>query len=154
MNEALAKALARLLRLPGWLRWLPPPLVMATLWWSSSSQPTGVMSGWPRELFYNGMHVVAYFVLALAYWIALGGPRRGWWCIGLAAGYGLVDEWHQAAVPGRVASWGDVLSDLLGAWLAVAWAALVLRTAPRAAARCVWVGLAALSSVLLATWVF
>ena len=51
-------------------------------------------------------------------------PRRGLWrhwrsAVILAAGYGVVDEFHQSMVIGRVASIGDLLADWGGALLAV-----------------------------------
>jgi VanZ family protein len=45
--------------------------------------------------------------------------------------YGISDEWHQSFVPGRDASAGDVLSDLLGAAMAaVLFTALRQRVRP------------------------
>jgi len=45
---------------------------------------------------------------------------------GLAAGYGIVDEWHQSMVPGRTTSVADWVADVLGA-AAVVLAVVVTR---------------------------
>ena len=74
---------------------------------------------------HNGAHLVAYFVLAAAVWLArwAGDSRTvsssAWWALCIAISYGAVDEWHQSAVPGRVASVSDWLTDGCGALLAV-----------------------------------
>ena len=41
------------------------------------------------------------------------------WAAALTIGYGVIDEWHQAFVPGRYASMMDVALDGAGAGLAV-----------------------------------
>ncbi len=67
-------------------------------------------------------HAVAYGLLAAATLIALpdrlliGRPRRAAilvWAVCLC--YGISDELHQSFVPGRDASFGDLLADGLGA---------------------------------------
>jgi VanZ family protein len=146
-------------RLPHWLRVLPPIATMAFLWWSSSRTPTRQPPNVARELMHNGAHVVAYAVLAAGLWLVWtrGAPaeRRRWrsrisWL--LATAYGVVDEGHQAFVPGRVCSLADVVSDAGGAALAIAllrWQ-LGLAARPRATLFA-WVAVAAIG-VLLATF--
>lgn len=84
------------------------------------------------------MHAGAYGVLSiLASWMTLGRPwpretffrlhrvwpslyRRGMRnAFGLTAGYGCLDELHQAFVPGRTASVADCLADGFGAAIAL-----------------------------------
>lgn len=48
-------------------------------------------------------------------------------CLGVA--WGAIDELHQAFVPGRTSSWGDLLADCAGASLGVALVALWRRRA-------------------------
>lgn len=71
----------------------------------------------------KGMHVAEFSVLALLWYRALGwnGPR---WHVRaalaaflLAAGFGVIDEFHQTFVPGRTGALGDVGWDSLGAAL-------------------------------------
>jgi VanZ family protein len=85
-------------------------------------------------LFWNSdklFHALAYAVVgAAAAWPTL--RRRGGWgpaafveSFLLAAGYGVLDEWHQSFVPGRSATLSDVVADAvgaaLGAWLLGLW---------------------------------
>jgi VanZ family protein len=44
--------------------------------------------------------------------------KSAWLAVALAIGYALLDEWHQAYVPGRSAALGDVLIDASGAAVA------------------------------------
>lgn len=83
-------------------------------------------------LVHNGMHVVAFAVLAAAVRLALhpsGGrqlPMASAVAVAVAVVYGIVDEVHQGFVPGRSSSVADVCSDASGAVLAVAWLRSVL----------------------------
>tara|TARA_R110002072_G_scaffold25443_6_gene85124 strand:+ start:67267 stop:67674 length:408 start_codon:yes stop_codon:yes gene_type:complete len=99
---------------------------MYVLWRSSSRLPGDEPYTTAHALFHNSMHVVAYACLAASVWIAWSRRpvtaecafrSRGAWL--LAALYGVVDELHQAYVPGRVCSFADFCSDVLGAALAV-----------------------------------
>lgn len=48
--------------------------------------------------------------------------NRRWLALAIAVAYALLDEWHQAYVPGRSAALGDVLIDASGAalsWLII-----------------------------------
>jgi len=113
-------------RVPQWLRALVPVLMMAMLWRLSSREPDGKPDSTLHSLLHNSMHVVAYGCLAAAVWLAWSRRpvaavqvfrSRGAWLI--ATLYGVVDEVHQAYVPGRVSSVADVASDAIGAALAV-----------------------------------
>lgn len=58
-------------------------------------------------------HVAEFAVLAVLFWRALGG--RGWLRPVLICGLcAALDEFHQALVPGRGASWKDWFVDMLG----------------------------------------
>lgn len=46
--------------------------------------------------------------------------RQLWMAVALTGLYGVVDEWHQAFVPGRTPDAWDVVADTLGAVVAVA----------------------------------
>ena len=41
-------------------------------------------------------------------------PRQVWLAVALVALYGVLDEFHQHFVPGRVADFYDVIADLIG----------------------------------------
>jgi VanZ family protein len=110
-------------RLPAGLRWAGVAAVMAFLWWSSSRTPTPSPYDPLRAYLGNFAHFVAYFGLGLAAWLALPpatpGRRLGALAWALAVAYGVVDEWHQSAVPGRTPSAVDLVTDGLGAAFAV-----------------------------------
>jgi len=111
----------------GWTAWI----------WQLSEQEAPVETGtflW--AWIGNTAHAVLYGLLAL--WLAFALPRRpgptphGWadlapprvaLVLGVIAGLGALDEWHQSWVAGRTASLGDVATDLVGAavvlWVAV-----------------------------------
>lgn len=96
-------------------------VVMAVLWWSSSRAPVPGPSSLVAEIAHNAMHLVAFGALAAAAWCACRGTSQGRArlvasiAICIAVGYGIVDELHQAQVPGRVCSVYDVLTDACGA---------------------------------------
>lgn len=114
------------------------------------------------DFLFNGAHIVAYGGLATAWWYALGDADRlartdamrpvGTLAVALALAYGLVDELHQSFTAGRVASVGDLLSDLSGAALAVAVSGALVCGDRRALRRVPWLILASLASVAAATW--
>jgi VanZ family protein len=66
-------------------------------------------------------HVAEYFVFSVLLLRALRGEHRGWqlrWAIAalaIAAGYSVLDEFHQSFVPSRTASPWDSLLDTTGA---------------------------------------
>jgi VanZ family protein len=86
-------------------------------------------SDWLDFLISSGAHLFLYGVLALLLGWALGDGARGLIvAFGLALLYGILDEVHQAFVPGRCPDALDLMWDGLGAALAlVGW--LVLRRA-------------------------
>ena len=60
-------------------------------------------------------HLVAYAVFG---WLLARGTRRsganGSWVMAVGLLYAASDEVHQAFVPGRVPSWGDLAADVAG----------------------------------------
>lgn len=103
---------------------------MGFLWWlSSDTRDTGLNLGLGGFVPNLG-HAPLYATLAVCWLIAWPRERpahlghRPWarlsWIsaatlAALALAYGVVDEWHQASVPGRDASPADLLTDLAGA---------------------------------------
>jgi len=132
--RALRLAGGALLALSPGTRWIPAASWMALIFVLSTQQfpgsgPQGV--GWGIAV--NGYHCFEYGVLAL--FLALFAPReQGWpklrerqtfWIVFVAGLYGLSDEFHQHFVPTRNSSLLDLLSDVVGAWLAVRAAARI-----------------------------
>ena len=140
---------------PEFLRWAAAIGWALFLWFMSARSDPERPFGFGGTFLWNGGHVVAFFILAglalLALWQRLDCPRvRGRVSILLAAGYGITDEIHQSMVPGRDCSGWDMLSDTLGATLAVACTLWILNLAS-------WRPIAVLvpccfGSVALATW--
>jgi len=67
-------------------------------------------------------HVISFGVIGVAFGLASGtrGWRRTACCIAGAVLAGAMDEWHQAYLPGRNATWMDLLADAAGGVLAAA----------------------------------
>lgn len=150
------------LSLPIWLRVLGPIAVMATLWQLSSVTPEPGPPSELRDFLHNGAHIVAYATLASSFLFlqsqaALTGPRGslGWSVLSvlLSTIHGMVDEWHQSWVPGRVCSYGDLLSDLSGGVLGVVLVLAVLRLDRRLALLVPICLAACVGCVSIATWV-
>lgn len=114
----------RLARLVG--SWAPAALLMATIWVLSSLSLTGISIA-DLPLRDKGAHFLAYG--ALGFWVAhavratwLGkksGRRKALKTLVLAwaitFGWGLLDELHQAYVPGRSPELLDLVADAIGA---------------------------------------
>jgi VanZ family protein len=81
-------------------------------------------------------HFTEYFVFSLLLLRSLQGKEKEWrlrwaiWALAIAAGYSMLDEFHQSFVPSRTASPWDSLLDTAGA--AAAQAVLGLRVWIRA----------------------
>ncbi len=75
----------------------------------------------------KAVHAVVFGLLALWIWLpSRAAPAaRGAWAVGLATGWGALDEVHQAFVPGRSSDGWDLLADGLGAVILVAIASVV-----------------------------
>src|SRR5262245_8857594 len=114
-----------------------PLLLMAVCYWFSSLPGTPLpddfalyrLLNWLSPTVQNMLHVPAYAALTLAWrwalraWLRTPAARMRGACA-IAFAWGLLDEWHQAFVPGRFASLTDVALNAtgvaLGIWLA-AW---------------------------------
>ncbi len=104
------------------LRFVPALLWAAGIWWlSSQSDPPG--SGLALVPHADKLaHAGLFGTLALLLWAA---HVRPWLAVALATGWGIVDEVHQAFVPGRTPELLDVVADATGAVVAVALAEAV-----------------------------
>jgi len=84
----------------------------ALLFWQSSSSDAGSLLSFLPAGSDKVAHFGAYAVLGALLTVATTKPALGW---ALAVAYGVTDEIHQALVPGRFASVGDLVADALGA---------------------------------------
>ncbi len=153
----LAAAVAWWIRLPVALRCCLPPALMLVLWWSSSRQPTGGEASVVKSFLHNGAHILAYGALATAWWTLfvrrVPPPYLGATAWGLSVAYGVVDELHQATVPGRTCSVTDLGSDAVGAWLAILCLCWLHQQHQRARSMIPWAVWCAVLAVSLATFV-
>jgi VanZ family protein len=114
-----------------WL-WAPVLLYMAGIFALSAtpdlpSPPGGLNDKHAHALVFGGLTLFLYRAVARGRVEGLT-VRNGLLAVALATAYGVTDEVHQAFVPGRMASPGDVLADAVGALLAAAglWACGIL----------------------------
>lgn len=103
--------------------WLPVGAYMGVIYFFSSRSNLRMVREIPDSL----LHASEFFLLAVLVVRALNGglllpmiPRCYLWAFVLAAHYALLDELHQALVPGRASSVLDLLADLVGIDLALA----------------------------------
>src|SRR5690242_1746866 len=120
--------------------WLPPLLWMATIAWLSSAQFSADNTGAVLRPFFQWLlpratdgqlavlhaltrkaaHFTEYAILAMLWFVALtrerGLSRRraAWAAFLVAAAWSVLDEIHQAFVPGRTSSAMDVVLDSTG----------------------------------------
>lgn len=99
-------------------RWLPARRTLLVLIWIGLATLTHIPVP-PTAPGINGIdkviHWIAYFPLGLLLPASrIPGLRRGIWCLGGIAAYGVLDELLQIPV-GRTASVGDWLADVAGA---------------------------------------
>lgn len=93
------------------LRWLFP----------HASDPSILLM---HALIRKSAHLVEYFIFSVFLTYGLRGEGRGWklrwgiWALAMAAGYAVLDEFHQVFVPSRTASPWDALLDTTGAAVA------------------------------------
>lgn len=100
------------------LAWFPALAYMLAIWWLSSRNIDVPLDSFPLRD--KGVHFLEYGLLGacFAHAVWLTWPDRG--VRGLLAamvytvGFGLLDELHQAFVPGRTADLADLLADALG----------------------------------------
>lgn len=113
------------------LLWLPPFLWMGVIFAASSVPATALPS--PPEYVMFLAHFLEFFILGILLFRAMNGGLRN--PVTLAAlfiafllcfGYGVLDEFHQLFVPGRVPDLLDLAADMAGAATAclISWIAL------------------------------
>jgi VanZ family protein len=110
----------RLLRIA--FAWGPALAYMAVIWWLSSMPIVLPLPSIPwRD---KAAHVMQYGTLGALVaravrgtWPQLGTTRALLWAALITAGWGYLDEVHQAFVPGRDANAFDLLADAVGALL-------------------------------------
>lgn len=108
-------------RLRAALAWTATIAYMALLFWLSS-RPGDVVERWnflrvPDYVLHGAAYLVLGVIAHLAFAASFRWPfwLRACAAVVLASVYGVTDEIHQAFVPGRVASWQDVLANAAGA---------------------------------------
>lgn len=103
---------------------------MGLISWLSSKPGDTAPAPWWQAVAWNGGHAPLFGLLAL--WLALTLPRFNGWprldrqgvsvVLVLVCAFGIVDEFHQRATPGRDFSALDLLTDVTGAacvlWIA------------------------------------
>jgi len=123
--------------------WIPPAIWLALMWTFSTHYFTAEQTKlWIVPILHwlfpsadsahlRNMHLVSrkvahvfdYLILSILLVRAIRRGRPGWqfnWAVGawgMAACYAVIDEVHQAFVPGRTGSWQDVLLDSAAAVL-------------------------------------
>lgn len=125
-TKRLDELLGSWLRLPHAVRLSVPMGIVVFVWWQSGQPQVQQDLGWIRSAAHNSMHVVVYCCLAGSLRLALDPPppvpaagRVSVFAWLLSTAYGMIDEWHQYFVPGRVCSAADLLSDAIGSGLGV-----------------------------------
>ncbi|MGH7164032.1 MAG: VanZ family protein [Nitrospiraceae bacterium] len=106
-----------------WAYWLPVAAYAGLIFYlSSQSHPEEWLPSLVRELSDQALHLIEYGILGILCHRAFRHAAGAWatrYAVLLAvlasSGYGLTDEVHQAFVPLREASGGDVLMDVIGA---------------------------------------
>lgn len=96
--------------------------MLGIYWLSSLPRPGAEGNDLSVQLAFNVLHIPLYagltFCLLRTVWRGRGRRGIAWGPSGLtflvAGVYAVLDEWHQSFVPGRSASVGDFLLDLLG----------------------------------------
>jgi VanZ family protein len=132
MKLALRGLYPRLLALPRALRSAAPVVLLGAIA-VASSLSGGSNDGSPelRAFMLNWGHQALYGALAVALALAAGlrlpAPAAAAAVIALTAAVGLLDEIHQASVPMRYSSLWDLVSDTLGAVLALTFAGWTAR---------------------------
>lgn len=114
------------------LRFGPALLCMSAIFALSSRSTLPRPESISAEIFSIAGHFGAYFTLAATLWWALGLARlqdtsRLWLAFLGAVLYGISDEWHQSFVPGRMPDWRDLVTDAIGAAVALAMVARLSR---------------------------
>jgi len=110
--------------------WLPVLAWMGLIYFLSAQPDLPHPEGSVLDLVLSSAaHVAMFAILGFLAMRAFGKSRRGWLAaLFLAVVYAILDEVHQAFVPGRTPDPWDVVCDVAGALLAVwAWSRLPIR---------------------------
>jgi len=119
-QQSKAKQLLRWLFL-----WLPPLVVMGLIY-HLSAQPTLPQAPGPlldavlKKLSHAAVYLLLFLLLVRAWNGGTLAPRGIGPAVAVTLVYALSDEWHQGHVPGRHASWYDVVIDVaipVAVWL-------------------------------------
>lgn len=103
-------------------KWIPALLWMAVIFLLSHQTKETIPSFglWDFGV-KKGAHMLAYGLLASLYWWALRDGKRPFaTAFMLTVLYALSDEGHQFLIPGRNATWMDVMIDTAGGVMALA----------------------------------
>ena len=101
-----------------WLwHWLPPLIVMATIFYASAQTSLPQAKGeWLdaliKKLAHIGEYTVLFLLLARAWAYSVRLPSSLWAAWLSTAAYAISDEVHQSFVPNRHANWYDVVIDV------------------------------------------
>jgi len=102
--------------------WIPSIVWMIVIFILSSMTGSDLQSAFPFFSDFNWGHFVAYFILAITYYIALyrkvKHPKVLYIIIVLSILYGVTDEFHQYFTPTRVPDIQDLIADAIGASVA------------------------------------
>jgi VanZ family protein len=112
------------------MRWLPAFLWMTVIFYLSHQPASNLESMLPffHKIFpamksFNGGHFVAYFILAMTFYWALGEKYANLKgklnVIIICLLYGATDEYHQSFVEGRYPDYVDLRNDGIGAAIAM-----------------------------------
>jgi VanZ family protein len=105
--------------IPAVFYWLVTIGYMGLIYYLSSLSHI-VLPGFPKN-FDKVIHTCAYIPLGYLLYLSVrsSGVRKYVFVVAFVSAclYGITDELHQSAVPGREAALGDVIADTLGAFL-------------------------------------
>ena len=112
------------------IRWLPAAIWMIVIFYLSNQKGSEInaflpfFQKWlPFMKGFNWGHFIAYFILALTFYLALGNESAGFrlkiMIVLLCLMYGMTDEFHQKFVEGRSPDMKDLMNDAIGAALAM-----------------------------------
>lgn len=113
-------------RLVDWRYGLLAVLSMTGLYWLSSRPDLGTTDSEVEQLLSSLAHVPLFAGLAACgLKAACPTDQVTWWkcaaVLAVTAAWAVMDEWHQAAVPGRTASVSDLFLDFSGIAAALVW---------------------------------
>lgn len=110
------------------ITWL---LVIFFLSHQPGNGPGELLAWLPGEV-KNLLHIPSFGLLAFLIWHSLKERLSQTFTLNLTTLslvllYGVLDEWHQSFIPGRVSSISDIVNDLIGGMLAITITTMFLR---------------------------